>query len=197
MARDDGRAHNAMTTIRPLTLEQVDPKLRDMLQPTVDRLGYFGEFFQYAGHAPGVLTGFMQYSGALKGALPDDLNEAIALTVCSHLEFEYERVQHERLSLKLGLEREWIATLVGRSDKAVLTAAQQSVRVLALAVLAGQLDDARAALEGLAAETDEAVAVAALFQVMRFRDVCSIGRLLDMRLPVASIFSGEPLEDTR
>lgn len=186
-----------MTTIRPLTLDEVDPKLREMLQPTVDRLGYFGDFFRYAGHAPAVLTGFMQYSGVLKGALPDDLNEVIALTVCTKLDFAYERIQHERLSLKLGLDRAWIATLVGRSDQTVLTAAQTHARALAVAIIADELGEAREALDALAAETGGAVAMAALFQVARFRDVCSIGRLLDMRLPVASIFSDEPLEDVR
>ncbi len=183
--------------IRPLALDEIDPKLRETLQPTVDRLGYFGEFFQYAGHAPGVLAGFMQYSGGLKGALPDDLNEVIALTVCTELDFAYERIQHERLSLKLGLEREWIAGLVGRANQGTLTVAQESVRALAIAILVDRRDDARAALDALATETDEAIAVAALFQVTRFRDVCTIGRLLDMRLPVASIFPDGPLEETR
>lgn len=186
-----------MTTIRPLTLDEIDPKLRETLQPTVDRLGYFGEFFQYAGHAPGVVTGFMQYSGALKGALPDDLNEAIALTVCTELGFAYERVQHERLSLKLGFDRAWIATMVGRSDEGVLTPAQEHARALSLAILADRLDDARGALAALASETSEAVAIAALFQVTRFRDVCVVGRLFDMKLPVGSIFSEEPLENAR
>jgi len=186
-----------MRTVRPLTLDEVDPKLREMLQPTVDRLGYFGDFFQYAGHAPAVLTGFMQYSGALKGALPDDLNETIALTVCTKLDFAYERIQHERLSLRLGLDRAWIGTMIGRSDGGVLTTAQRHARTFALDLLAGNHDDARERLALLAEETSEAVAMAALFQVTRFRDVCSIGRLLDMRLPVASIFSDEPLEDTK
>jgi hypothetical protein len=186
-----------MTTIRPLRLDEVDPTLRDMLQPTVNRLGYFGAFFQYAGHAPAMLTGFMQYSGALKGALPDDLNETIALTVCTKLDFAYERIQHERLSLKLGFDRTWIATLVGRSDEEVLTTAQGHARTLAISFLAGESAEALGALDALAAETSEAVAMAALFQIARFRDICSIGRMLDMQLPVASIFSDEPLESVR
>ena len=36
-------------------------------------------------------------------------NEVLALTVCSMLEADYERIQHERLAQKMGLSREWIA----------------------------------------------------------------------------------------
>ena len=180
-----------MTTIKPLALEEVDPKLREMLQPTVDRLGYFGEFFQYGAQAPGVLTGFMQYSGALKAAIPDDLNEALALTVCAHLGLDYERIQHERLAVKLGLARDWIATMVGCSDTATLTPAQQAQRALAIAVSDGKIAEAREAAARLATEAGEAVAVAALFQATRFVAVCVIGRVFDLQLPITSIFAEE------
>lgn len=183
-----------MAAIRPLALDDVDPKLRETLQPVVDRLGYFGEFFQYGGHAPGVVAGFMHYSGALKGAIPDDINETIALTVCSHLGFAYERIQHERLALKLGFDRDWIASLVGRASAAQLTPAQLCARDLSLAILDDRVAEARAVVERLAAETSEAIAVAALFQITRFRDVCTVGRLFDMQIPVPSIFADDRLQ---
>jgi hypothetical protein len=181
-----------MSSVQPLALEDVDSKLRETLQPTVDRLGYFGEFFQYSAHAPAVLNGFMQYSGALRTALPDDLNEVIALTVCTHLGLAYERIQHERLSVKLGLDPAWIATLVGRSGGMALTPAQQAVRALSLAVVTNKIDEARAAMARVVSQAGEAVAVAALFQATRFAAVCTIGRLFDLQLPVTSIFEDEP-----
>lgn len=183
-----------MSAIEPLTIGQVAPELRTLLQPIVDRLGYFGAFFGYAGHAPGPLAGFMQYSGALKAALPDDLNEAIALTVCTRLDFAYERIQHERLAVKLGLARDWIAALVGRSSPADLAGSQAAARALALAVLDDRLADAKLALDALADAEGPAVAVAALFQVTRFREICAIGRLFAIKPPVASIFADDQLQ---
>ncbi|WP_156677708.1 hypothetical protein [Sphingomonas profundi] len=180
-----------MADIRPLSLEQIDPALRATLQPTVDRLGYFGAFFQYGGHVPDVLTGFMKYSGTLKAALPDDLNETIALTVCAQLDFAYERIQHERLSLKLGFAKDWVALLVGRPSHAALTSAQRAARDLALAIAGSRPEQARDALGRLAAEQGEAQAMAALFQASRFASICMVGKVLDMQLPVPSIFADD------
>jgi len=85
-----------------LAFEDVDDALRAQLKPTVDRLGYFGEFFQVAAHVPGAVPAFMTYTAAVKAPLADAQNEVLALTVCSMLEADYERIQHERLSKRLG-----------------------------------------------------------------------------------------------
>ncbi len=65
-----------------LRYEALDPALQAFLKPTVDRLGYLGEFFQVAGHVDGAVPAFMQYTGAVKTPLADAHNEILALTVC-------------------------------------------------------------------------------------------------------------------
>ena len=44
--------------------------LVDYLTPRVKRLGYLGEWFRCAGHAPDVLLTFLRFTDALKDALP-------------------------------------------------------------------------------------------------------------------------------
>lgn len=178
-----------MEGVKPLAFEEIDAGLQDMLRPTVDRLGYFGAFFQYASHAPEVLTGFMRLSGALKAALPDDINETIALTVCTAMDFSYERIQHERLSEKLGLDRAWIAFLTGLGPQLELSDAQDAARDLSLAVVEGRYSDAQSLTARLANMQSPAAAMAMLFQATRFMQICAIGKTLDMELGLPSIFA--------
>jgi len=177
-----------MTELNPLDFSEIDPGLQAQLQPTVDRLGYFGAFFRYAAHAPQVLSSFMAMSGALKAALPDDINETLALTICSAMDFPYERIQHERLSLKLGFDRDWIALMVGRPSPVSPTPSQQAARAMGLALAEGRHGAAGEEAERLAGLSSPATAVAALFQATRFMQVCHVGRTLDMRLALPSIF---------
>jgi hypothetical protein len=61
-----------------------------------------------------------------------------------------------------------------------------------LRVVAGQQAEAQRSLAELAAVVGNAIAVSVLFQITRFISVCTLGRLLDVSLPVPSIFEGEP-----
>jgi len=183
-----------MAVISPLDFDEVDDELRNTLQPMVDRLGYFGDFFRYGAHAPAVLVDFMRMSGSLKVAIPPDLNEVAALTVCSKMGFAYERVQHEQLSLKLGFAADWVAKLVGRASNAELTPAQEATRQLARATIDNRPDVACKSLSSIVEECGQAVAVALLFQITRFQSICTIGNLLGMQPPVTSIFAAEMLE---
>ena len=76
-----------------LSFAQLDPALADYLKPTVDRLGYFGEFFQTTGHVPDAVRQFMEYTKAVKSPLADNLNEVLALAVCAALGARYELIQ--------------------------------------------------------------------------------------------------------
>src|SRR2546421_525674 len=91
-----------------LALEQMDAALAALLQPRMERLGYLGEFFRCAAHQPEPLQHFLRFTESLKTVLPDRITEVVALTVASQLENAYERVQHERLALKLGFAEAWI-----------------------------------------------------------------------------------------
>jgi alkylhydroperoxidase family enzyme len=182
-----------MSGLTKLKLEDTDASVQNLLRPTVERLGYFGELFQYTAHAPAVLEGFMKYSGALRTALPPNLNELIALTVCTQMQFPYERVQHERLSQTLGLDRAWIAELVGRGQGARLSDQERLVRGISLLVIEGRHAEARKKLGELAAEAGNPLAMSVLFQITRFMAVCAMGGVLAVSLPVPSIFEGDPM----
>lgn len=177
-----------MTSIPPLDFADIGESLQKLFQPTVDRLGYFGDFFRYGSHAPEVLSSFMDFSIALKQSIPEDVNETVALTVCQAMDFPYERIQHERLSEKLGLDRDWIAAMVGRPSSAEITPLQGAARDLSLAMVDGRHDAAREAVEQVASLSSPKLAVALLFQTTRFMQVCAVGRTLGMQLALPSIF---------
>lgn len=177
-----------MTIIRPLDFSEIDEQLQKLFEPTVERVGYFGDFFRFSSHAPETLSTFMSFSGALRTGIPQDLNEAVALTVCTVMDFPYERIQHERLSEKLGLDRDWIAAMVGRPSQAEITPLQQAARDLSIALVDGQEGAAREAVEQVTTLASPKLAVELLFQATRFIQVCTIGRTLGMQLAVPSIF---------
>ena len=92
----------------------------------------------------------------------------------------------------VGARRAWIAELVGRGTGATFTEPERLARALVLRVVAGQQAEAQRSLAELAAVVGNAIAVSVLFQITRFISVCTLGRLLDVSLPVPSIFEGEP-----
>lgn len=149
-----------------LQLQDMRPDLADYLTPRVRRLGYLGELFQVCAHAPDTLLDFMRFTESLKGALPDDLAEVAVLTTATLMENAYERNQHERLCVRLGLDREWVreverlqpdtAALLSEAERAVQRYVQASVQTRGLR--------ASAEFEALAAllPADQAVAIAML-----------------------------------
>ena len=181
---------SAQDGIPRLDFEAVDPAVRDLLKPTVERLGYFGEFFQVAAHVPGAIPAFMQYTGAVKAPLADAHNEVLALTVCGALEADYERIQHERLAKRLGFPLEWIAAASGRagSHASALTDDERKLQALALAMVSTHGlrcgDELRAVVDALGPQK----AVAALLQVSRFVTIALLCNALSLTLPVASVF---------
>src|SRR5215471_19011681 len=123
-------------SIPRLEMEQLDPRVREALAARVTRLGYLGEFFKCAALQPDSLLTFMQFTDALKKALPDRLTEVIALTVASATKNEYERNQHERLCERLGYERSWIAAMTGRGpDQNTVSPDEHAIRRLTLSAL--------------------------------------------------------------
>ena len=103
--------HEEGILLTRLAFEQLTPDLQSALAPRVERLGYLGDFFQHAAHAPDVLLHFVRMTEALKKALPDRLTETVALTIAVKSGNDYEKNQHERLSEKLGFSRDWIKAI--------------------------------------------------------------------------------------
>jgi len=123
-------------TIPRLSANEMPPALASFLSPRVKRLGYLGEFFQCTAHQPEALLSFLEFTEHLKHALPSNLTEVIALSVAVLMENDYERIQHERLSLKLGFSAGWLREVLSLASDGPRTLSQQEwvVQQLVIAV---------------------------------------------------------------
>lgn len=160
------------------------------LGPIVERLGYFGEFFQVMANVPGAIGAFLEYTKAVKQPLSDGENEVLALAVCAGMGADYERIQHEQLAQRLGFSLEWIAAASGRegASPAVLSDAERLLRRMVDAFLAG---DAMA-LRPIVAEATQAIgsaqAMGALLQLTRYAGIATLCTALQLEPPVKSVF---------
>src|SRR5882762_2573771 len=132
-----------------LSMTELDPDLAELLRPKVERLNYLGEFFQCTGHQPRALISFYTLTEDLRKALPDNLTELVALTTAAKMDNAYERVQHERLSLKLGLSEAWVRDVTASLAKrgGTLSETEVVVQKLVLAVIERAGHDTGAELE--------------------------------------------------
>jgi alkylhydroperoxidase family enzyme len=176
-----------MGAVEPIPFEGLTPELQRMLGPRVERLGYLGEFFQYGAHQPDALAGFVRFSESLKDALPWELVEVVALTVAAETHNEYERVQHERLSLRLGMSLEQVeAVIAGRLAPAEFSAAQIITAELArcCARTAGRRCERRFA--ALREAVGEETAIGVLLLCGRYVAHATVANTLGLRVPVPS-----------
>lgn len=187
-------------SIPRLQLDDMPPDLADYLAPRVRRLGYLGELFQVGAHAPDVLLTFMQFTEALKNALPDGLAETAVLTTATLMENTYERNQHERLCVRLGFGREWIGQ-VERLEPALaghMSEAERAVQAYVMAALATRGLRAQAEFDRLAALLPPAQAVAVAMLVGRYVTHALIVNTFGLMPPVPSIWEdgfGLPAQD--
>lgn len=176
-----------MPTVEPIPFEGLTPELQEVLGARVARLGYLGEFFQYGAHQPDALAGFIRFSESLKDALPWELVEVVALTIAAETENEYERVQHERLSLRLGMSEAQVeAVIAGQLAPDDFSAAQIATAELArcCARTTGRGCESRfAALSDL---VDTQTAVGVLLLCGRYVAHAAVANALRLRAPVAS-----------
>jgi alkylhydroperoxidase family enzyme len=173
-----------------LEMADLPPALAEVLRPRVERLGYLGEFFRCAAHAPDALLAFDVFTAALKRALPDWATEVVALTVATRLGNAYERHQHERLCRRLGFSDEWIRAVEDLRAEA-LADDEGVVQRLALAVLDRQGHDVQAELEAVIDALGPPAAMAVLLVIGRYVTHSLVVNALALRPPVASIFADE------
>ncbi len=178
-----------------LDWDEFTPRLQELLRPRVERLGYLGEFFRVSASQPDALAAFVEYTEALKQALPPELTEVIALTIAGCTGNAYERYQHERLCIALGMDPAWIVDVLELSpDTAILLSVRErAVQSLALAIVellttAGfaRADDELAAAVELSAPH---AVVAVLMTVGRYLADSAIVQALDLVAPVDSPLS--------
>ena len=143
--------------------------LAGALGPRVERLGYLGEFFQVAAHQPDALLGFVQFTESLKSALPAPVTETVALTVAALTENRYERHQHERLAIALGLGEDWVREVL-RLDPghAALDERERRVQALVLAAVRTNGRQVEAEMAALTEVADPATVVGVLLSIGRY-----------------------------
>lgn len=160
------------------------------LEPRVKRLGYLGEFFKCAANNPRGLAAFIEFTEASRDGLSDRLTETIALTCAVWMGNEYERNQHERLSVRLGCGREWVAAvnaLTPDSDS-VLTPEERSLQRLTLAILNTRGKAAGELFEEALQSLGPGPAMAVLLVIGRSVAHSLIVNTLELAPPVPSIF---------
>jgi alkylhydroperoxidase family enzyme len=181
-----------MNRLLPLSEAELPPELAAVLRSRIDRLGYLGEFFRYTAHQPRALMSFIQLTEDLKEALPDKLTETIALSVARFMDNAYERVQHERLSLKKGFGEQWIREVLSlQAEKTqALSAEEALVQRLVIAVLTRKGKNSASELDMVIQAIGPERAIAVLMLIGRYMTHALIVNTLDLTPPVAS-----PLEN--
>jgi len=171
-----------------LSFSELDPQLAGLLRPKVERLNYLGEFFQCTGHQPRALISFYTLTENLKEALPEHLTELVALTVAAKMNNAYERVQHERLSLKLGFSEAWVREVI--SLKTVgdgqLSGPELQVQQLTMAVLERNGLETEVELKRVIKAIGHKDAVAVLMLIGRYVMHSLIANSLGLKPPVGS-----------
>lgn len=166
------------------------PALAAALAPRVQRLQYLGEFFKCMGHQPEALLGFIAFTESAKSGLDKRIIETIALTVATAQGNDYERNQHERLSVRLGFGREWVAD-VERLDPDTashMSAADRTIQRFTLDVIGSGGRGTRARLEALALDLGVEHAIAILMVIGRYVTHAMMVASLELEPPVPSIF---------
>ncbi len=187
---DTDREHLAGVPL--IGIDELDPAVRQRLQSKIDRLGYLGGFFQLTAHQPEALAAFIDYTDATKRALPDDLTEIVALTVATATGNDYERHQHERLSVKLGLGKDWVATIERLDpDNADLIPEQQATQKWVLAVLRAHGKDTAAERDALVDQLGHKLAIAVALASGRYIAHATVANSFGIQPPVASIFASD------
>jgi Carboxymuconolactone decarboxylase family len=172
-----------------LSIEEMNPGVRAALEPRIERLGYLGEFFRCAAHQPQALLSFMAFTEDLKLALPDNLTEVVALSVASFMGNAYERVQHERLSLKLGFSPDWVREVISLAgDGTQMSTPELTVQKLALAVIERRGHNTARQLEAAIVSIGHEQAVAVLMLIGRYVTHALMVNCLDLAPPVSSPF---------
>jgi len=169
-----------------LSMAELDPDLAELLRPRVERLNYLGEFFQVTGHQPRALIAFYTLTEDLKKALPDNLTELVALSIATKMDNAYERVQHERLSLKLGFGEAWIGEVTSLLSKRGRTLSENEVIVqkLVLAVIERGGHDTGAELEEVVEAIGHEQGIAVLMLIGRYVMHAMIANSLALKPPV-------------
>ena len=178
------------TLIPRLQFEQLPAPIADALRAKYQRLGYLGEFFAATAHQPDALKAFIDFTDLSKGELDMRLVELIALTVATMKTVAYEKNQHERLSVKLGFGRDWVAAVeqLDPANAAALSAEERCVQRFVIEAVRHDGLGSGPLLDEVVATLGVAGAVAVLFVLGRYVAHAVFVNSLGIGAPVPSIF---------
>lgn len=173
-----------------LDLDALGPELRALLAPRVERLKYLGEFFRCAGHQPKALAGFIAFTEHAKKPIPTSIVEVIALSIAQALGNAYERNQHERLSVRVGLGRAWVEAVEQLDPDAapLLSDAERDIQRFALSAVRTHGKDSSAAFKRVVDHFGPEVAMAIMMVVSRYAAHALMVNTLRLAPPVPSIW---------
>jgi hypothetical protein len=180
-----------MTDLVPrIEYEDIEPSLKELFKPRVERLGYLGEFFKVMSACPETMKGFFTITESLKKELPDNLSQLISVALSSRLGNLYEQYQNERLSLKLGLSEDWVRSALGAIDdpKSVFTPEEKAVQAYAIAAGQGIGRGVEDEFKALVAAVGQRKAIAVMWLVGRTITHAMISNTLHLASPVTSAF---------
>jgi alkylhydroperoxidase family enzyme len=177
--------------VQPLDLTDLPARLRERLQPRVDRLGYLGAFFTHAGHQPDALLHFYEFTEVLKAALPERTVEIIALTIAGDTGNAYERIQHERLAIRIGMDPNEVRALSHGTLHPFpsFSPAERAAHVLATCVTRRFGSGCEPAFLRLKRLVGDEEAVACLLLAGRYVAHATIANVWRLEVPVASPFA--------
>jgi alkylhydroperoxidase family enzyme len=177
------------SAIPPIPFDALEPGLREALRPRYERLGYLGGFFQLMGHQPVALEAFDAFTRAAAAGVPERLSDLVALTVSCKLGNAYERNQHERLAVRRGFGRDWVAEVEALDPEGRLSSPdERATQRWVLAVLGDSGHGADAVTEELVDQLTVPVAVAAMLLAARYIGHAHVANALGLEPPVPSIF---------
>lgn len=173
-----------------LEFDDLDPGLAKVLKPRVERLGYLGEFFKCTAHQPAALLSFYEFTENSKKDLPKRLVESIALTISTKVGNDYERNQHERLSVRLGFGREWVSAVEALDPDGAkeLSESERLVQRLVIAMLESFGQGVEAELEAVVDDIGHVQTVGVMMIVGRYVTHGIFVNALALKPPVPSIF---------
>ncbi len=170
--------------------EDFPDSVASRLAPRVKRLGYLGEFFKCTVHQPEALAAFIDFTETGKGSLPHRLVEVIALTCANWMKNSYERNQHERLSVRSGFGRDWVAAVdaLAPESQTAMSAEERRLQRLVLTILESRGTAAQEPFKVCVAELGVEQAMAVLMVIGRYVVHALIVNTLALEPPVPSIF---------
>ena len=173
-----------------LSFEQLPPEIAEGLRAKVTRLGYLGEFFAATAHQPRALKAFMDFTDFSKGELDMRLVELIALSVATMKAVAYEKNQHERLAVKLGYGRDWVAAVeaLAPEKQALINDDERAVQRYVMAAVERDGVDTGDLLQRVVERLGVEGAVAVMFVMGRYTSHAIMVNSLDIPAPVPSIF---------